>query len=223
MPSIIIAIDGFSSTGKSSLAKQLAARLGYTYVDSGAMYRAITLYFLEEGTDLRDPQQVDQALASLRLNFVDNRICINGVCAEPAIREPRISAQVSEVSALPAVRAFAVVQQQRMGEGRGLVMDGRDIGTAVFPDAELKIYLYADERIRAERRFAELQATHADVRFEEVAENLKHRDHLDSTREISPLRIASDAVILDNSALTFEQTLDKAHALALSVIRRSEG
>lgn len=218
MKKIVIAIDGFSSTGKSSLARQLASRLGYIYVDSGAMYRAITLYFLEHETDLNDAAVVQEALQHIRLAFVQNQICLNGVCAEPDIRAMRVSAKVSEVSALEAVRHFAVAQQQKMGEVKGIVMDGRDIGTAVFPDAELKIYLSADDQVRALRRFEELQQQLAEVSFEEVKQNLKHRDHLDSTRAISPLRIAQDAVILDNTQLTFSETVDKAYALALERI-----
>lgn len=218
MNKIVIAIDGFSSTGKSSLARQLAARLGYVYVDSGAMYRAITLYFLEHDTDLHNSSAVDDALMHIRLAFVQNQICLNGISAEPDIRDMRVSNKVSEVSALEAVRHFAVAQQQKMGEAKGLVMDGRDIGTAVFPDAELKIYLTADDQVRAQRRFDELRGNNAVVSFEEVKQNLKHRDHLDSTREISPLRIAQDAVILDNTHLTFAETVDKAYELALSKI-----
>ena len=218
MNKIIIAIDGFSSTGKSSLARQLAARLGYVYVDSGAMYRAITLYFLDHGTDLGDAAAVSLALSQIRLAFVQNQICLNGICAEPDIREMRISQKVSEVSAIEQVRHFAVAQQQKMGESKGLVMDGRDIGTAVFPDAELKIYLTADVAVRALRRYDEIRQSNPSVSLEEVAQNLRHRDQLDSSREISPLRIAQDAVIVDNTHMTFEETVDKVYALAMDKI-----
>jgi len=215
MKRIVIAIDGFSSTGKSSLARQLAEKLGYIYVDSGAMYRAITLYFLDHEIDLSESKAVENALHHIRLAFVQNQICLNGVCVEADIREMRISNFVSQVSAIEAVRHFAVAQQQKMGEAKGIVMDGRDIGTAVFPDAELKIYLRAEDEVRTRRRFEELQEKKSTVSLEEVRANLKHRDHLDSTREISPLRIAQDAVILDNTHLSFSETVDRAYELAL--------
>lgn len=218
MKKIVIAIDGFSSTGKSSMAKALAQRLHYTYVDSGAMYRAITLYFLNHNIDLEHGDEVCKALSEISLSFKENKICLNGVCAEPAIREMRVSDQVSQVSALEQVRHFAVKQQQALGQEKGIVMDGRDIGTAVFPDAELKIYLFASAEIRAKRRFDELAIQGQEVTLDAVTKNLQQRDFIDSTREISPLRKASDAVELDNSHLSFSDTLEAAYNLALKVI-----
>ena len=218
MKKIVIAIDGFSSTGKSSMAKALAQKLGYNYIDSGAMYRAITLYFLDHGVDITNHAQVVHALSTIKLHFFENKIYLNDVCAEPAIRDMRISGQVSQVSALEAVRHFAVKQQQELGLEKGIVMDGRDIGTAVFPNAELKIYLFASTEIRAQRRYDELNTKGGDIDFDSVAENLKQRDFIDSTREVSPLRKADDAVELDNSHLSFEQTVETAYEMALKVI-----
>ncbi len=222
MKKIIVAIDGFSSTGKSSMARQLAKRLGYTFIDSGAMYRAITLYLLREQIDWQDHEQVAKALASIRLNFdAQNRIVLNNEVVADEIRTLQVSQLVSEVSAIEAVRIFAVAQQQAMGRQKGLVMDGRDIGTAVFPHAELKIYLTADRQVRVQRRYQELKQTNASISLEEVAENLAHRDHLDATRAISPLRQATDAVVIDNSNYTLEQTIQVAYDLALRCIETS--
>lgn len=210
MKKIVIAIDGFSSTGKSTLARQLAERLGYTYVDSGAMYRAITLYFLDNHIDLTDKEQVVKALEHVVLGFEDNKITLNGEMVDEQIRTMAVANLVSEVAALKEVRRLAVLQQQRMGEDKGLVMDGRDIGTTVFPKAELKIYLTAREDIRTHRRYEEMKLKNDRITLDEVAENLKHRDLIDSTREVSPLRKAKDALVLDNSALSMEQQLDMA-------------
>jgi cytidylate kinase len=218
MKQIIIAIDGFSSTGKSTLAKQVAKHLGYTYVDSGAMYRAITLYFIRNNVDLTSDLEVKNALSKIVLHFDQNQICLNQENVDVEVREMRVSNLVSEVSALEAVRHFAVAQQQFLGKQKGIVMDGRDIGTTVFPDAELKIYLTADVEIRAQRRYEELLQKDASIDFNVVAENLKHRDLIDSTRSVSPLRQADDAVVLDNSALTFEQTIEAALVLAQAKI-----
>lgn len=210
MKKIIIAIDGFSSTGKSTLARQLAARLGYTYVDSGAMYRAVTLFFLDNYVDLADDLAVHKALEKISLSFIDNKIAINGEVVDAQVRTMAVSNLVSEVSALKEVRRLAVKQQQEMGIAKGLVMDGRDIGTTVFPKAELKIYLTSDEHTRALRRFEEMKVKTPSITMDEVMENLKHRDHIDSTREISPLRKAKDARVLDNTSLSMEQQLEVA-------------
>ena len=215
MKGIIIAIDGFSSTGKSTLAKQLAYKLNYTYVDSGAMYRAITLYFLDHHIELSDNVQIAQALEQIVLTFIDNKISLNGEPVDEQIRSMAIANLVSEVAALKEVRKFAVAQQQALGEEKAIVMDGRDIGTTVFPKAELKIYLTADEHIRAMRRYDEMKRTNPNISLDEVVENLKHRDLIDSTRDVSPLRKAKDAVILDNTALTMEQQLEISYQWAV--------
>ena len=215
MKGIIIAIDGFSSTGKSTLAKQLAYKLNFTYVDSGAMYRAITLYFLDHHIELSDNVQIAQALEQIVLTFIDNKISLNGEPVDEQIRSMAIANLVSEVAALKEVRKFAVAQQQALGEEKAIVMDGRDIGTTVFPKAELKIYLTADEHIRAMRRYDEMKRTNPNISLDEVVENLKHRDLIDSTRDVSPLRKAKDAVILDNTALTMEQQLEISYQWAI--------
>ena len=215
MKGIIIAIDGFSSTGKSTLAKQLAYKLNFTYVDSGAMYRAITLYFLDHHIELSDNAQITQALEQIVLTFIDNKISLNGEPVDEQIRSMAIANLVSEVAALKEVRKFAVAQQQALGEEKAIVMDGRDIGTTVFPKAELKIYLTADEHIRAMRRYDEMKRTNPSISLDEVVENLKHRDLIDSTRDVSPLRKAKDAVILDNTALTMEQQLEISYQWAI--------
>ncbi len=215
MKGIIIAIDGFSSTGKSTLAKQLAYKLNFTYVDSGAMYRAITLYFLDHHIELSDNVQIVKALEQIVLTFIDNKISLNGEPVDEQIRSMAIANLVSEVAALKEVRKFAVAQQQALGEEKAIVMDGRDIGTTVFPKAELKIYLTADEHIRAMRRYDEMKRTNPSISLDEVVENLKHRDLIDSTRDVSPLRKAKDAVILDNTALTMEQQLEISYQWAI--------
>jgi cytidylate kinase len=215
MKGIIIAIDGFSSTGKSTLARQLAYKLNFTYVDSGAMYRAITLYFLDHHIELSDNVQIVKALEQIVLTFIDNKISLNGEPVDEQIRSMAIANLVSEVAALKEVRKFAVAQQQALGEEKAIVMDGRDIGTTVFPKAELKIYLTADEHIRAMRRYDEMKRTNPNISLDEVVENLKHRDLIDSTRDVSPLRKAKDAVILDNTALTMEQQLEISYQWAI--------
>lgn len=219
MKGIIIAIDGFSSTGKSTLAKQLAYKLNFTYVDSGAMYRAITLYFLDHHIELSDNAQITQALEQIVLTFIDNKISLNGEPVDEQIRSMAIANLVSEVAALKEVRKFAVAQQQALGEEKAIVMDGRDIGTTVFPKAELKIYLTADEHIRAMRRYDEMKRTNPNISLDEVVENLKHRDLIDSTRDVSPLRKAKDAVILDNTALTMEQQLEISYQWAMECMQ----
>ncbi|MDF2190023.1 (d)CMP kinase [Paraflavitalea sp. CAU 1676] len=213
---IIITIDGWSSCGKSTLAKQLARELGYVYIDSGAMYRAITLYFLRNHIDWTQHKAVEDALRKILLEFHSNHktgqseIYLNGENVEYVIRDLVIAEKVSEVAAIKEVRQFAVKQQQGMGKKKGIVMDGRDIGTVVFPDAELKIFMTADNAIRVERRFRELYDKNPNVTIEEVKANLEMRDYIDSHREISPLRQAEDAILLDNSKLTMREQLDLA-------------
>jgi len=215
---IIIAIDGYSSCGKSTLAKALAARLGYNYIDSGAMYRAITLYFLRNGLSYNDPAQVIDALANISLSFAFNEatkssdMCLNDEDVSIPIRDMLVSDKVSEVAAIKEIRAFAVGQQKRMGRKKGIVMDGRDIGTVVFPDAELKIFMTADPAVRVMRRFKEMYATNPNITMEDVRHNLELRDYIDSTREESPLRQAADAILLDNSGMTREEQLDRVLA-----------
>jgi len=213
---IIITIDGWSSCGKSTLAKQLAKELGYLYVDSGAMYRAITLYFLRNNIDLAEKKEIKEALKQISLEFIVNpktqlsEIYLNGENVEYVIRDLVIAEKVSDVAAVKEVREFAVAQQQKMGEKKGIVMDGRDIGTTVFPKAELKIFMTADSAVRVERRFKELYEKNPNITIEEVKNNLEMRDYIDSNREVSPLRKADDALILDNTELTEKQQFDKA-------------
>jgi cytidylate kinase len=213
---IIIAIDGYSSCGKSTLAKALATKLGYVFIDTGAMYRSIALYFLRNHIAFDDQKAIISALQNIKLHFEFNAttqksdIYLNGENVEPLIREMSVSSKVSEVASIAAVRDFAVAQQQAMGVDKGIVMDGRDIGTVVFPQAELKLFVTADPLIRANRRLLELKATDPNITLEEVAENLQHRDLMDSTREHSPLKQADDALVLDNSHVTKEQQFEIA-------------
>ena len=211
---IVIAIDGYSSCGKSTLAKALAQKLHFIYVDSGAMYRAVTLYFLRNHIDLHDHQQIVEALKDIHLNFhsrdYQTHITLNDEEVSDEIRQMPVSDNVSAISALREVRHEMVKQQQRMGRSKNIVMDGRDIGTTVFPDAQLKIFMTADPKVRAERRYKELHAKDPDITLEEVFENLAHRDYQDTTREESPLVRADDAIILDNTNLTPEQQLQFA-------------
>ena len=217
---IIIAVDGFSSCGKSTLAKDLASKLGYAYIDSGAMYRAVTLYFLENGIDPDDPEAVDDALKRIEIRFLrmngENHTFLNGRDVESDIRQMRVSAQVSKVSTVSAVRRAMVRQQQAMGAEKGIVMDGRDIGTVVFPQAELKLFMTADPDERTRRRYAELQARGVNISPEEVKANLLHRDQIDSTRADSPLRQADGAIVIDSTHLTREEQLARALALAIA-------
>ncbi|HEV7780647.1 MAG TPA: (d)CMP kinase [Chitinophagaceae bacterium] len=217
---IIITIDGWSSCGKSTLAKQLAKELGYVYVDSGAMYRAITLYFLRNNIDLGEKKEIKEALKSISLEFVftpksnNSEIYLNEENVEYLIRDLVIAEKVSDVAALKEVREFAVAQQQKMGAKKGIVMDGRDIGTVVFPKAELKIFMTADNAIRVQRRFKELYEKNPNITVEEVKDNLEMRDYIDSHREISPLRKAKDALELDNTNLTEKEQFNRALAWA---------
>ncbi|MBR5864456.1 MAG: (d)CMP kinase [Alistipes sp.] len=213
---IIIAIDGFSSCGKSTFAKAIAAKLGYIFIDTGAMYRAVALYALEHGAFARDEvnrERVEALLDEIEISFRFNPergasdIYINGVYAEERIRSIEVSNCVSKVSSIAAVREKLVALQQQMGRDRGVVMDGRDIGTVVFPDAEIKLFMTADPKVRAERRYKELTAKGDSVTMEEILENVISRDEADMTREISPLRRADDALELDNSYMSVEEQM----------------
>jgi len=221
---ITIAIDGWSSCGKSTLAKELANDLGYLYVDSGAMYRAITLYFLRNHVDWTDKSEVKQALKTISLEFIYNdnsqqsEMHLNGENVEYVIRDLVVAEKVSDVAAIKEVRKFAVEEQQLMGKEKGIVMDGRDIGTVVFPKAELKIFLTADNAVRVERRFKELFEKNPNVTIEEIKANLEMRDYIDSNREESPLRKADDAILLDNTNLTAKETIQKVEKLAKKII-----
>lgn len=221
---IIIAIDGWSSCGKSTLARELAKELGYVYVDSGAMYRAITLYFLRNHVDWTDKTEVKKALKEISLEFVFNEnsqqteMHLNDENVEYVIRDLVVAEKVSDVAAIKEVRKFAVDQQQVMGKKKGVIMDGRDIGTVVFPKAELKIFLTADNAVRVERRFKELFEKNPNVTIEEIKANLEMRDYIDSNREESPLRKADDAILVDNTNLTAKETLQKVLKLTRKII-----
>lgn len=208
---IVIAIDGYSSCGKSTLAKALAKTLNFVYVDSGAMYRAVALYFLRQNTDLNDHSAVSKALKNIHLNFhsrdYESHITLNDEEVSAEIRQMPVSESVSSVAAIHEVRKEMVAQQQRMGRSKNIVMDGRDIGTAVFPDATVKFFMTADPKIRAERRFKELRTQNPDITLEDVFENLAHRDYQDTTRAESPLVRAEDAIVLDNTDLSPDEQL----------------
>ena len=222
---IIIAIDGFSSCGKSTLAKAMAKALEYVFVDTGAMYRAIALYFLRNNIPFNDTTSIEAALHAIELRFKYNSasqksdMYLNGENVEQEIREMQVSQKVSEVASIAAVRDFAVAQQQAMGVDKGIVMDGRDIGTVVFPNAELKLFVTADPTIRLERRYQELLQTNPAILKEEVAANLQQRDLMDSTREHSPLKQASDALVLDNTNLDRAQQFELAMQWAMEKIK----
>jgi cytidylate kinase len=213
---IIITIDGWSSAGKSTLAKQLAKKLGYLYVDSGAMYRAITLYFLRNHVDWTNKKEVQEALKEIQLDFRINErtgiseIHLNDENIEYLIRDLIIAEKVSEIAAIKEVRAFAVTQQHKFGAKKGIVMDGRDIGTVVFPHAELKIFMVADSAVRVERRFKELYEKNPNVTIEEIRDNIQMRDYMDSHRQVSPLKKADDAFEIDNTSLSESEQLQKA-------------
>jgi len=223
---IVIAIDGFSSCGKSTLARALAKRLGYVHIDSGAMYRAVTLYILQNRIDYLDADEMNEALdkISIHLSFENHSqvTWLNHENVEAAIREPQISEFVSNVSSLSSVRKEMVAQQRRMGMEKGIVMDGRDIGTVVFPTADLKLFLMANLEVRVQRRWLELREKGIDISFDEVRANLQLRDHIDSTREDSPLRQAPDATVIDTSYLTPKEQLQIALDLARSIIGKTE-
>ncbi len=224
---IVIAIDGFSSCGKSTLAKALAKKLGFRYIDSGAMYRAVTLYFLQQGLKIEQLQrmpedELEKLLDRIHITFEINElsgiseVTLNGVNAEKQIRDLRISDLVSPVSAIPAIRHRMVDLQKSYGAKKGIVMDGRDIGTTVFPQAELKLFMTARKEVRAKRRFDELNEKGFMVTVDEVQRNISERDHTDTNRSESPLRQAEDAIILDNSNLNQQEQLD----FALNLIDR---
>jgi len=223
LPKIIIAIDGQSSCGKSTLAKQISKVLGYGYVDSGAMYRAVTLYFLRNKIALSDKDAIEIALKELSISFVNrqgqNTTLLNGEDVETEIRKMYVSEMVSPVAAISTVRRAMVWQQQQMGKSKGIVMDGRDIGTVVFPTAELKLFVTADLPTRTERRYLELKEKGLTTSKKEVAQNLQERDHIDSTRADSPLKQATDAILIDNSNLSREEQLAMVVALARERIK----
>ena len=215
MKKITIAIDGHSSCGKSTMAKDLASKIGYTYIDTGAMYRAVTLYALQHGLFNDDGSirlaELEAAMPDIRITFRFNEetrrpdTYLNGVCVEREIRGMEVSAHVSPIATVGFVRTAMVAQQQEMGKLKGIVMDGRDIGTIVFPDAELKVFVTASAEVRAQRRYDELNAKGDEASFDEILENVKERDRIDSSREVSPLRQADDALLLDNSHLTIPE------------------
>ena len=224
MRKIIVAIDGYSSCGKSTLANQLAKKLNYVFIDSGAMYRAITLYFLRNHIDWNKTAEVEKALQEIHLDFEydaeknQSHILLNEEDVSLLIRDMLVSENVSAVSTIKEVREFAVAQQQKMGKKKGIVMDGRDIGTTVFPNAALKIFVTADIAVRVERRFKEMLEKNMNASIEEVQNNLEMRDYIDSNREFSPLRKADDARILDNSNMTRDEQLQLAFDWANAVI-----
>ena len=222
---ITIAIDGFSSTGKSTIAKELAKRLGYIYVDTGAMYRAVTLYAMNHhfvSSSTLNLDELEKHLPSIRLSFVFNanlgfaEMYLNGVNVENQIRSLEVSQLVSKVSAISSVRKKLVLEQQDMGRHKGIVMDGRDIGTVVFPDAELKLFMTASAEKRAQRRYKELIEKGDSVEYEAILHNVVERDHLDSTREDSPLSKADDAIEIDNSDMGLQEQFDLIYALVTS-------
>lgn len=222
MKKIVIAIDGYSACGKSTTAKAVANRLEYIYLDSGAMYRAVTLYFHQNYINLTNPKEVEKALENINISFIynaksmQNETYLNGLNVEGEIRKMFVSEQVSEVSALPEVRHALVGQQKKFGKKKGVVMDGRDIGTVVFPEAELKIFMIADFHIRAERRQKELLEGNQLLNLDQVMENLSKRDHLDTTRTESPLKKAEDAHVIDTTHLTIEEQVEEILNLATS-------
>lgn len=215
MKKITIAIDGFSSCGKSTMAKDLAKTVGYIYIDSGAMYRAVTLYAIENGMfdgNVLNEQKLKDCIGDITVSFKMDKekhvpvTCLNGVEVEDKIRGMEVSGKVSHIAALDFVRKFLTAQQQEMGKEKGIVMDGRDIGTTVFPDAELKIFVTASPEIRAKRRYDELKGKGIeDVNLDEILKNVEERDRIDQNRKVSPLKKADDALVLDNSHMTIEE------------------
>lgn len=218
---IVIAIDGYSACGKSTTAKQVAAILGYRYIDTGAMYRAVTLYFLDHHVALTNPKEITKALQQINVSFKVNsknvsETYLNGLNVENDIRKMRISENVSQISAIKDVRVFLVEQQRRMGKEKGIVMDGRDIGTVVFPTADLKVFMTADVLVRAFRRQKELLQRNNMVDLDEVVDNLLQRDKIDTTRQESPLQKADDAIEIDTTHITIEEQVDEVVRLAFS-------
>ena len=218
---IVIAIDGYSACGKSTTAKYVARVLGYRYIDTGAMYRAVTLYFLDHHIALTNPKEVSKALQQIHISFKVNsknvsETFLNGLNVEAEIRTMRVSENVSQVSALKEVRMALVEQQRRMGKEKGVVLDGRDIGTVVFPDAELKLFMTADVLIRAFRRQKELLQRDQLVDLDEVIDNILQRDKIDTGRAVSPLRQAADAIVIDTTHITIDEQVDEVIRLALA-------
>ena len=223
MSKIIIAIDGYSSCGKSTTAKNVASHLGYSYIDTGAMYRAVTLYFIQNHVSLSNQKEIDIALKNIIIDFrinaaKQNQTYLNGINVEDEIRKLYVANKVSEVSAIAEVRHAMVDQQRKMGKKKGYVIDGRDIGTVVFPDAELKIFMTADPLVRAHRRQIELMTKGEVLDIEDIVENIKKRDIIDSTRAESPLRQAEDAILIDTTYMTLDEQVDQVILLADMVI-----
>lgn len=224
MKKITIAIDGYSACGKSTTAKKVSSILGYTYIDSGAMYRAVTLYFLNNYITLTNDKEVQQALEKINVSFKKNpdtgrnETYLNGLNVEEEIRKMKVTEKVSPVSAIPAVRRAMVELQQKLGKKKGIIMDGRDIGTVVFPGAELKIFMTADVEVRAARRQQELLEKKQLVEFDRIRQNLKERDAIDSTRKEGPLKQAEDAVMMDTSHLSIEEQVDLVVEMAMGKI-----
>ena len=216
-----IAIDGYSACGKSTLARALARRLGYSYIDTGAMYRAVTLYFQRHRIQPEDLTAVREAVPHIHIDFRpdDNHVLLNGEDVEREIRSLEVSQMVSPVAALSDVRRAMVELQRKMGRNGGVILDGRDIGTVVFPNADLKLFVTADQETRTDRRLSELLSAGQEATREEVAENLRERDHIDTHREDSPLRQADDAILLDNTHLNLDQLIDRGEELVCSIKR----
>jgi cytidylate kinase len=218
---IVIAIDGYSACGKSTTAKEVANILGYRYIDTGAMYRAVTLYFLDHHISLTNPKEISRALQDIHITFTrtgrnSSETFLNGLSVEKKIRSMRVSDMVSPVSAIREVRVAMVEQQRRMAREKGVVMDGRDIGTVVFPNAELKLFMTADMLVRAFRRQQELLEKDQMVDLDDVLENLRSRDKIDTSRQESPLRQAEDAIVIDTTFITLDEQVDEVIRIALS-------
>ena len=228
MEKIVIAIDGYSACGKSTTARAVAQLMQYTYIDTGAMYRAVTLYFLEHYVNLTDPKQIDEAIEKIDLEFIhtdpkqDCQIFLNGINVSERIREMEVSENVSQVSAIAAVRKKMVAQQRKLGKKKGVVMDGRDIGTVVFPGAELKIFMTAALEVRAARRQQELLERGYLINLDQIKENLSKRDELDTKREISPLTKAKDAFVIDTTHITFTEQVEEIINLATAAMVRMD-
>jgi cytidylate kinase len=228
MPKIIVAVDGYSSCGKSSTAKLVAEKLGYNYIDTGAMYRAVTLYFIQNHVSLNNPIEVADALGKIEIEFRQNALLksdtyLNGLNVEDEIRKLYVADKVSEVAANKEVRQAMVRQQQKMGKRKGYVLDGRDIGTVVFPDAELKIFMTADKLVRAQRRQAELLEKGEVLDLEEIIKNLEKRDLIDTTREEGPLKMADGANVVDTTFMTLDEQVEQVVLWADTLISHAKG
>ena len=221
MRKIIIAIDGYSGTGKSSTAKQVSEHLNYIYIDSGAMYRAVTFYFLNNGVDLRDDQQVSNALKNIRIEFMDGCTFLNNRKLDEEIRSMEVNRNVSQVAALSSVRSKLVEMQRKLGMNKGVVMDGRDIGTVVFPNAELKLFMTAEMDIRVERRRMQLLRRGINESFDSIKQNFIKRDRIDTGREDSPLKKADDAIEIDTSHLLLNDQIKKIVNLTKEIINEN--